>query len=134
MPVRMTVSTSPPLREVLPLRGGLANELPRLAADMSRSIRDRTAAGRDVAGKPFRRKRDGSASNLTDTGKMVASFRPQQVTDTGFTLAPTGARNRKIGALAMRTGRRWAGADDRQIDEAVERIADAELPRDRNRP
>ena len=65
---------------------------------------------------------------------MLRSFRPVQVTDRGFVLAPVGKRNQRVGALAHQRGRRWAGADDRQIDEARERIAEAAVPRDRNRP
>ena len=131
MPIRMTVKTSPRLSEALPLRRGLAAELPRLAADLAGDIRRRTASGRDVSGQRFRRKKDGTPSNLRDSGRMLASFKPQTVSDTGFTLAPTGARNRKVGAVAMRTGRRWAGVNDAQIDEARGRIADAAIPEDR---
>ncbi len=131
MPLRMTVSTSPRLSEVLPLRRGLAAELPGIAADLAGDIRRRTASGRDVSGKPFRPKRDGSRSTLQDSGRMVRSLRPVQVTDRGFVLAPVGKRNQRIGALAHQRGRRWVGASDRQIDEARERIADAAIPKDR---
>ena len=134
MKIRVSTRLSEPLATALPLRRGLAAELPRLAADLAGDIRRRTASGRDVSGKPFRPKRDGSRSTLQDTGRMVRSLRPVQVTDRGFTLAPTGKRNQRVGALAHQRGRRWVGASDRQIDEATARIADAAVPRDRNRP
>ena len=125
MSFRMVVKTSAPLRDVLPLRGGLANELPRLADHMAGDIRRRTASGRDAAGRRLRPKKDGTASTLQDTGKMVGSFRPQTVTDTGFVLAPTGRRNRKVAAIHQNTGRPWIGVTDRAIEEARERIATA---------
>ena len=65
---------------------------------------------------------------------MLRSFRPVQIDDRSFTLAPVGARNQRVGAVAHQRGRRWVGASDRQIDEATVRIADAAVPRDRNRP
>ena len=121
----MTVKTSARLGEVLPLRDGLRAEMPRLAADMASDIRRRTRQGRDVAGRRLRPKKDGTASTLQDTGKMVGSFRPQTVTDTGFVLAPTGRRNRKVAAIHQNTGRPWIGVGDRAIEEARERIATA---------
>ena len=128
---RMTVSTSPRLSEVLPLRDGLRAELPGIANDLAGGIRRRTASGRDVAGRPLRPKKDGSRSTLQDTGAMLRSFRPVQVDDRSFTLAPVGKRNQRIASLAHQRGRRWAGADDRQIDEATARIADAAIPENR---
>ena len=131
MRISISATTSAPLREALPLRSGLRAALPDIAAGMARGIRDRTEGGRDVAGKPFRRKRDGSPSTLRDTGRMVESFQPTEVTDKGFTLAPTGKRNRAIAHIHQATGRRWVGADDRQVDEARERVAEATIPKDR---
>ncbi len=131
MPLRMTVTTSPRLSEVLPLRRGLAAELPSIADDMARGIRRRTESGRDVAGRRFKPKKDGKPSNLRDTGRMLRSFRPVKVDDRSFTLAPTGKRNQRVGAVAHQRGRRWVGADDRQIDEATARIANATIPEDR---
>ena len=127
----MTVSTSPRLSEVLPLRDGLRSALPGIAADLAAGIRRRTASGRDVSGKPFRPKKDGSQSTLQDTGAMVRSLRPVQIDDRSFTLAPVGKRNQRVGALAHQRGRRWVGADDRQIDKATARIADAAIPENR---
>lgn len=131
--MRITVSatSSPPLAETLPLRRGLRAALPGVAGDMAASIRRRTESGRDVNGRPLQRKADGSPSNLIDTGRMVESFRPQAVTDTGFTLSPTGKRNRAIAHIHQATGREWIGADDKQIDAARESIAEAAIPRDR---
>ena len=127
----MTVKTSPRLSEVLPLRGGLAAELPRLAADMAGDIRRRTRQGRDAAGRRLRPKKDGTASTLQNTGRMVGSFRPQTVTDTGFVLAPTGRRNRKVAAIHQNTGRPWIGVTNAAVERARERIAEAALSKDR---
>ena len=129
--IKMTVSLSPPLRDVLPLRDGLRSELPRLADDLARDIRRRTEGGRGVAGRRLRRKKDGTASTLQDSGKMVESFRPQTVTDRGFVLAPTGRRNRQIAAIHQNTGRPWIGVTDAAVERARERIAEATLPKDR---
>ena len=132
MPIKMIVKTSSPLRDVLPLRRGLAAALPGIARDLAAGVRRRTESGRDVNGRAFRRKRrDGSPSTLTDSGRMVESFRPQTVSETGFTLAPTGRRNVIVGAAHQSRGRRWVGADERQIEAAREQIADAAIPRDR---
>ena len=128
---RMTITSSPRLSEVLPLRDGLRAELPRLAADLAGDIRRRTASGRDVSGRPFRPKKDGSRSTLQDSGRMVRSLRPVQVTDRGFVLAPVGKRNQRIGAVSHQRGRRWVGASDAQVTEATERITEAMIPRDR---
>ena len=131
MPTRMSVSSSAPLRDVLPLRRGLAAALPAIAADLARGIRRRTEAGRDVSGRPLRPKRDGSASTLHDSGRMVASLRPTQIGERSFTLAPTGRRNQRVAALAHQTGRRWVGADETQIDAATERVTESMIPEDR---
>ena len=126
---------SAPLAAALPLRDGLRDALPDLASDLARGVRDRTADGRDVAGRTFAPKRDGSASTLRRSGEMVRSFRPERVTDTGFTLAPAGRQERKRAALHQRgrgvPERRWIGVDARQVDEAVERVATAETGKDR---
>ncbi len=131
MRVSVTATSTAPLSEALPLRRGLRAVMPGVAADMSRSIRQRTEGGRDVAGRPFRRKKDGSRSTLQDTGAMVKSLKPRQVTDRGFTLKPTGRRNERIAALAHQTGRRWVGASERQIDAAREKVTEAAIPRNR---
>ena len=127
----MTVSTSPRLSEVLPLRDGLRSALPGIANDLAGGIRRRTASDRDVSGQRFRPKRDGTPSTLQDSGRMLRSFRPVQIDDRSFTLAPVGKRNQRVAALAHQRGRRWAGADETQIDAARERIAEAALPKDR---
>ena len=128
----MSVRMSPPLADVLPLRSGLRDVLPQVARDVSRGVRDRTAGGRDVDGRPFARKADGSPSTLKDTGRMVESFKPQTVTDQSFRLAPDRGERRKavmhqrgIGRIPRRE---WVGVDARQVDEAVERVLDAEIP------
>ena len=121
----MTVKTSARLGEVLPLRDGLRAALPGIANDLAGGIRRRTASGRDVNGRRLRPKKDGTPSNLTDSGKMLRSFRPVQIDDRSFTLAPVGKRNQRVGALAHQRGRRWVGASDRQLDEATARIATA---------
>ena len=130
----MRVELSPPLGDVLPLRDGLRRVLPDLATDLARGVRDRTADGRDVAGRSFAPKADGSRSTLRDTGAMVESFRPVRVDDRGFVLAPAGRQERRK-AYMHQTGRgvperRWIGVDARQLDEAVERVATAETGKD----
>ena len=131
----MRVDVGRPLAETLPLRRGLRDALPDLASDLARGVRERTAGGRDVAGRSFAPKRDGSRSTLRDTGRMVESFRPVRVDERGFVLAPAGREERKRAALhQLGRGvpeRRWVGVDARQVDEAVERVTDAEIPRDR---
>ena len=62
--------------------------LPGLAAQMAREIRGRTVGGRDADGRPLKRHPTGRPANLKRTGKTVASFGPQRITPTGFTLAP----------------------------------------------
>ena len=131
MPIRMTVSTSPRLSEVLPLRDGLRSALPGIAADLAGDIRRRTASGRDVSGKPFRPKRDGKRSTLQDTGAMVRSLRPVQIDDRSFTLAPQGRRNQRVAAVAHQRGRRWVGADAQQVSDARERVIESMIPRNR---
>ena len=128
--MRIKVTLSRPLREVLPGRDGLRRALPRIAADLSRSVRDRTAGGRDVRGRRFARKADGSPSTLRDTGKMIKSFGTASMRPTGFTLGPSGAERRK--AVMHQTGRgvprrEWVGVDARQVDQAAERVASAEF-------
>ena len=134
MRLRMSIEMSPPLADVLPLRRGLAAALPDLAGDLAREVRDRTATGRDVAGRQFPRKANGEPSTLQDTGRMVESFRPREVSDSGFTLAPAAAERRK--AYMHQTGRgvpkrEWVGVDARQVDEAVEAVATAETGKGR---
>ncbi len=133
MRISVSATSTAPLSDALPLRRGLRSVMPGVAADMSRSIRQRTESGRDVSGRPFRRKKDGSRSTLQDSGRMVESFRPTEIRADGFTVAPTGKRNRAVAHVHQATGRRWIGADDRQIDAARERVAEAALPQDRNR-
>ena len=112
-----------------PGRGGLRSVMPKLAFDIARDIRDRTAAGRDVDGRPFKRHPDGRASDLKQTGRMVASFGIQQVTPTRIVLAPGGKHTAR--ALSNQTGegrrpaRRWIGVSRRHVNEAVRRITDA---------
>ena len=135
MRIRTTATTSPPLADVLPLRTGLASELPRLADDLAGDVRRRTAQGRDVDGRRFARLKTGRPSTLQRTGKMVRSFQPREISDTGFTLRPGRAETAR--AAIHQAGsrnlpkRRWVGVTDHQIDEARERIAEAVLPEDR---
>jgi len=131
MRITLTARSSPPLREVLPLRRGLAAELPRIAADLAAGVRTRTRAGKVVDGRPLRPKRDGTPSNLTDSGRMVASFGTESIRDAGFTLAPAPTERDKA-AVHMRAGRRWIGASAEQIEDARERVIESMLPRDRN--
>ena len=134
MKLGMRAELSPPLADTLPLRDGLRAALPDVASDLARGVRDRTADGRDVAGRTFPPKANGSPSTLRDTGAMVRSFRPERVTDTGFVLAPARSERRKAALHQLGRGvprREWVGLDARQVDEAVRRVTDAEIPRDR---
>ena len=135
MRIRIQIDVGRPLAETLPLRRGLRATLPDLATDLARGVRERTADGRDVTGRTFAPKADGSASTLRDTGCMVESFRPVRVDERGFVLAPASRAERRKAALhQLGRGvpeRRWVGVDARQVDEAVERVTDAEIPRDR---
>ncbi len=132
----MTVKTSPPLADVLPLRSGLRSAMPGIASTMARSVRDRTASGRDVDGRPFRRRADGSPSTLRDTGRMVESFQPVEVGDRSFRLAPAGRQERRRAALhQLGRGvprREWVGADAGQIEAAREAVATAETGKDQS--
>ena len=136
MRLTMRAEIGPPLGDTLPLRDGLRATLPDVATDLARSVRDRTLDGRDVAGRTFAAKADGSRSTLRDTGAMVRSFGPERVMDTGFTLAPARSERRKAALHQLGRGvpeRRWVGLDARQVDEAVERAVSAEIPRDEDR-
>ena len=112
-----------------PGRGGLRGIMPKLAFDIAREIRARTAAGLDVDGRPFAPHPDGKRSDLKQTGKMVASFGVQKITPTRIVLAP--ARKHTARAYSNQTGegnrpaRRWIGVDRRQENEIVRRISDA---------
>ena len=129
--LKIRITTTAPLREVLPLRAGLRRALPRIADSMSRGVRDRTASGRDTRGRRFAPKADGSPSRLTDTGRMVASFGTASMRPAGFTLGPGSREHAKAGA--HQTGarglprREWIGVSRRQIDQAVEQVATAEF-------
>ena len=121
-----------PLSTVLGGRAGLRALLPRLAADLSRGVRDRTAGGRDVSGHRFAAKADGSPSTLRDTGKMIASFGLRTIGAAGFVLAPADGQRAK--AAAHMAGkrlpvRRWIGLSRRDIAQARAAVADAETER-----
>ena len=96
-----------------------------VASTWTTEIRDRTRSGRGADGRAMRPRRDGSRSTLHDTGAMLASLRPQTVTDSGFVLGLTGRRNNTVGAIHQATGRRWAGASPDQIEDARRAVVDA---------
>ena len=103
--------------------------MPKLAFDIARDIRDRTAAGLDVDGRPFTPHPGGRASDLKQTGRMVRSFGIQRVTPNRIVLAPAGKHTAR--AYSNQTGegnrpaRRWIGVSRKQVDRAVTRITDA---------
>ena len=136
MRARMAIRISAPLGDVLPLRSGLRQALPNVARTMAAGVRARTESGRDVDGRPFRRRPDGSPSTLRDSGRMVKSFQPQTVTDQGFRLAPARGPERRRAALHQSgrgvPRREWVGADAGQVEAAREAVAEAEVPRDRS--
>ena len=112
-----------------PGHAGLRSVMPKLAFDIARDIRERTAAGLDVDGRPFAPHPSGKRSDLKQTGKMVASFGVQKITTNRIVLAPAGKHTAR--AYSNQTGegnrpaRRWIGVDRRQENEIVRRIADA---------
>ena len=106
------------------LPGDLRSTLDDIASDWTAQIRQRTRSGKGVDGRQMRRKRDGSVARLHDTGAMLASLQAD-VHDSGFRLAPTGRRNRTVAAIHQASGRRWAGADERQIEDARAAVVEA---------
>ena len=111
-----------------PGRGGLRGIMPKLAFDIARDIRERTAAGRDVDGRPFTPHPGGKQSDLRQTGQMVRSFGIKRVTPTRIVLAPGGkhvarAYSNQAGE-GNRPVRRWVGVSRKEIDRAITRITD----------
>ena len=84
----------------------------------------RTRSGRGADGRAMRRRADGSTSRLHDTGEMLGSLRAV-VDDRGFTIAPTGRRNTIVARTHQRTRRQFMGADEQQISDARQAVADA---------
>ena len=105
-------------------RPDLRDTLSRVADDWTHQIADRTRSGRDVDGRQLRPKADGAPSRLHDTGALLASLRAD-VGETGFTIAPTGKRNRQIAAIHQNTGRAFMGASADQIDSACRAVVEA---------
>ena len=130
--MRATVhaKSSPPLSAALGGRAGLRRVLPSLAADLSRGVRSRTLAGRDVSGRTFAPKADGAPSTLRDSGAMVRSFGLRDLRATGFVLAPGKRERRKAAAHQSGKGvpvRAWIGLGRNQIERARAAVADAEV-------
>ncbi len=111
------------------LPGDLRSTLDGIADDWTREIRQRTRSGKGADGRQMRRKADGSPATLRDSGEMLRSLQAD-VGDRRFEIAPTGARNIVVARTHQRTGRRFMGADERQIADARQTVADA-LQRDR---
>ena len=88
-----------------------------IAADWRSETISRTRAGKDASGKAMRRKSDGSVSRLHDSGQMLRSLQAD-VGDRGFTIAPSGARNRTSSlAISSRApGRQMGMGADEQTD------------------
>ena len=118
--VRINVHDSGPVT----LPGDLRPVLDDIAAGWRSEIIARTRAGRAADGRQMRRKADGTRATLHATGAMLASLQAD-VDDRGFKLAPTGRRNRTVAAIHQASGRRWAGADDRQIEDARRAVVEA---------
>ena len=103
--------------------------MPKLAADIARDIRARTAAGRDVDGRAFKPHPGGKRSDLRQTGQMVRSFGIKRVTPNRIVLAPGGKHTAR--AYSNQTGegnrpaRPWIGVSRRHVNEAIRRISDA---------
>ena len=118
--INVTTSDTGPVN----LPGNLRPVLDTIAADWRSEIIARTPSGKGADGRQMRRRADGTVSRLHDTGAMLASLQAD-VGDRGFSIAPTGRRNRTIAAVHQATGRRWAGADERQIADARRAVVDA---------
>lgn len=112
------------------LPGDLRSVLGDVADTWTREIRQRTRSGRAADGRQMRRKADGTRATLHDTGRMLASLQAD-VDDSGFRLHPTGQRNTIVARTHQRTGRRFMGASEQQIDAARDRVAAALRERDR---
>ena len=108
---------------------GVRRTLPAIAQEWVEHVRTRTEAGKDADGHRFQPRKDGSPSNLVDSGDMLDGFGVQQVTAGGFTLAPDRRQQHKALAHQRGTGtaprRAWVGVDDRTVREARDRIATA---------
>ena len=129
----MTPAGSRALTE--PLDNGIRRTLPAIADEWVDVIRRRTEAGKDADGRPFAPKKDGTPSNLRDTGRMLDGFGVSKIDVGGFTLGPSRREAAKAythqhGSAAV-PQRAWVGVDDRTVAEARERIAEAALPRNR---
>ena len=96
-----------------------------IASDWTTQIQQRTRSGIDASGRRFRPRKDGSASTLTASGRMVRSFRPTRVDEDGFTLAPGRGRDATVAYVNQARGRRWIAATPDQISDARDRVAGA---------
>ena len=121
MQIKVSVTDTGPVNLPGDLRGVLEN----VADDWSREVVERTRSGRDATGRALRRKRDGSVSRLTDTGRMLRSFGPRHVDEGGFVLGPSRGRNATIAYVNQARGRKWIGASDEQVQAARDAIARA---------
>ena len=104
-----------------PGRGGLRGIMPKLAFDIARDIRDRTASGRDVDGRAFTPHPGGKRSDLRQTGQMVASFGIQKVTPNRIVLAPGGKHTARAYSNQTGEGNRPARPLDRREPAPCER-------------
>ena len=83
-----------------------------------------------MRGRAFKPLASGAPSRLKDTGAMLRSFGTASTRPTGFTLGPSGKRERRKAAAAQfglfgLPVRRWIGLSRRAIDQAAERVATA---------
>ena len=108
---------------------GIDRTLPAIAQEWVDAIRTRTEAGIAADGSRFQPKRDGSASNLIDSGDMLRGFGVQRIDSGGFRLAPDRKQQHKALAHQRGTGnapqRAWVGVEADLVDAARERIATA---------
>ena len=121
--IKMTVTRDGP-----PMRANTRAALAALGLKLSGEVRARTASGTGEDGRKFARGRFGP-SNLIRTGRMLGGYAVDRVDDRRLVLAPRHSEQWK--AVKHQHGedgrprRPWAGLSERQIDRAVERIADS---------
>lgn len=110
-------------------RPDLSSTLQTIADDWTGSVKARTAAGRDLDGRQFARRRDGSASTLRDTGQMMRAFGVLDVDDRRFVLGLRDRASRRKAYFAQHGahGRRrsFLGVSDEAVEDARQTIATA---------
>lgn len=117
------------------LDSGIRRTLPAIAQEWVEAVQQRTRSGIAADGSRFPARKDGSPSNLVDSGDMLRGFGVVSVGRDGFRLAPDRRQQHK--ALAHQRGsghapqRAWVGVEADLIEAARQRVAEAAIPRNR---